>query len=255
MAGEKGLCFVIMSFADDQRLKEYYEFGVKQTVERLGYECKRVDEQEFNGSIRQKILGNLQEARFIVADMTHERPNCYYELGMAHALGKEVIHITHDREHIHFDVSDFNFIVYQGINDLKPRLEKRIVDTVEGLKRNVLHLTQEAVQDTLTETTVLSSLSVDVNVKTMQLTTGEALDAALEKVDVVLYSCTPTTDVHEKAERLIDALQRHANPKKLVVFADKDIPDETFRLLNSYPQSSVSKMADALSGRLTNSLS
>ena len=255
MVGEKGLCFVIMSFDQDDALRLSYKYGVKQTVEKLGYRCERTDEMYFDGMIYEKIIGSLNEADFIIADLTHGKQNCYYELGIAHALKKKVIHIIHVDGKLHFDIQGFRFIKYKDAEDLENQLKPHLKHTIARLKRNVLHLTQEAVQDTLTETTVLSGLSVDVNVTTMQLTTGEALDTALEKVDVVLYSCTPTIDVHGKAERLIDALQRHANPKKLVVFADKDIPDETFRLLNSYPQSSVSKMADALSGRLTNSLS
>lgn len=89
-----------------------------------------MDEQQFNGSIRQWIVENIQRARFIIADMTKARPNCYYELGMAHALDKEVIHITSDPKDIHFDIKDFNFIVYDTVENLKTQPRKRIEDTI-----------------------------------------------------------------------------------------------------------------------------
>ena len=124
------LCFVIMSFSDDPQLKDAYELGVKPIIEKLGYRCERVDEQQFNGGIRDKILHNIRLAKFIVADLSQARPNCYYELGIAHAMNKEVIHIASNSGDIHFDVKDFNFIIYGRIGDLQQKLEKRITATV-----------------------------------------------------------------------------------------------------------------------------
>lgn len=127
------LCFVIMSFSGNSRLREAYTRAVKPAVEQLGYRCERADEQQFNGSIRDRIMSNIQRARFIIADMTEARPNCYYELGIAHALGKEVIHIAGDKNDIHFDINDFNFIVYGTAADLKKRLRERIEGTIGAL--------------------------------------------------------------------------------------------------------------------------
>jgi hypothetical protein len=127
---DEELCFVIMSFSGNPRLKDFYGKAIKPTVRRLGYRCERVDEQHFNDSIRQRILDNIRRARFLIADMTEARPNCYYELGIAHALDKEVIHITNDIKDIHFDIRDFNFIVYDNIDGLKTKLRERIRATV-----------------------------------------------------------------------------------------------------------------------------
>jgi hypothetical protein len=127
---DETLCFVIMSFSGNPQLKDFYQKAVKPTVERMGYRCARVDEQQFNGSIRDQILTNIRQARFLVADLTEARPNCYYELGVAHALDKEVIHITRDITDVHFDIRDFNFIVYEDIDGLRRQLRKRIEVTV-----------------------------------------------------------------------------------------------------------------------------
>jgi len=37
-------------------------------------------------------------ARVIIADLTDHNPNVFYELGICHALGKDVILITQDSE-------------------------------------------------------------------------------------------------------------------------------------------------------------
>jgi hypothetical protein len=127
-------CFVIMSFSGDPQLQDFYDHAVKPVVTDLGYICWRVDEQEFNGSIRDRIIMAIRDCKFVVADVTEARPNCYYELGVAHALGKEVIHLARSTKDIHFDVRDFNFIVYSRLDDLKMKLRKRIESTIGPLR-------------------------------------------------------------------------------------------------------------------------
>ncbi len=125
------LCFVIMSFSGNPTLIDFYEKAIKPTVTSLGFACERIDEQDFNGKISEKIIENIKRSRFIIFDATEARPNCYYELGIAHSLGKEVIHITNSVDNIHFDVKDFNFIVYSRIDELSNRLKKRITNSLK----------------------------------------------------------------------------------------------------------------------------
>jgi hypothetical protein len=127
---DEHLCFVIMSFSLNPILQDFYAKAIKPTVEGLGYRCERVDEQEFNDSIRTRILMNIKKAKFLVADVTEARPNCYYELGVAHSLNKEVIHLANSSDDIHFDANDFNFIIYSRIDELASKLYERIVATV-----------------------------------------------------------------------------------------------------------------------------
>lgn len=132
---DENLCFVIMSFSRNPILQDFYAKAIKPTIEDLGYRCERVDEQEFNDSIRTRILMNIKKARFIVADVTEARPNCYYELGVAHSLNKEVIHLANSSDDIHFDANDFNFIIYSRIDELANKLHKRIIATVGSARK------------------------------------------------------------------------------------------------------------------------
>jgi hypothetical protein len=127
---KKNSCFVIMSFADDKRLMDYYRFGIKSAVETLGYECVRADKIEHNGRITEKVLDELDNSRFVIADLTQARPNCYYELGYAHHARKDVVPTIHSSSTIHFDVKDYNFIIYESASELQDRLTKRIEGTI-----------------------------------------------------------------------------------------------------------------------------
>lgn len=49
----------------------------------------------------QATLQNLKGALFVLADLSLERPSCYYELGLAEALGKPVYLIAREGTDIH----------------------------------------------------------------------------------------------------------------------------------------------------------
>jgi len=124
------LCFVIMSFSEDKRLADFYRFGIKAAVEGAGYRCARVDEVEHNRRITDLVLQQIESSRFVVADLTEARPNCYYELCWAHRAKKDVVLSVHSSTPIHFDVKDYNFIVYESASELHDRLHRRIVESI-----------------------------------------------------------------------------------------------------------------------------
>ena len=132
------LCFVIMSFSNDKRLADFYRFGIKAAIEEAGYQCARVDEVEHNRRITDLVLQQIETSRFVVADLTEARPNCYYELGWAHRARKEVVLTIHSGTPIHFDVKDYNFVVYESASELHDRLHKRILETMGDGPRDPL---------------------------------------------------------------------------------------------------------------------
>ncbi|HEV3163686.1 MAG TPA: DUF444 family protein [Isosphaeraceae bacterium] len=129
----EAICFVIMSFSRNPLLEEIYSGGIKPAVEQLGFRCIRADELEHNERITNVVIDMICQADFIIADMTEDRPNCYYELGYAHALGKVVIPTIYREPTLHFEVQDYHFIVYSSAEDLRERLNRRIVHSVVAL--------------------------------------------------------------------------------------------------------------------------
>ena len=53
----------------------------------------------------QATLQVFKDAAFVLADLSLERPSCYYELGLAEALGKPVYLIAIEKTDIHQTVS------------------------------------------------------------------------------------------------------------------------------------------------------
>lgn len=128
----KPFVFVLMPF--DAAFDDVYQLGIKRACEDAGAYAERVDEQDYQGSITQRIYNQIAKADAIVADMTGRNANVFYEVGYAHALGKHVIMLTQDAEDIPFDLKDYPHIVYEGrITDLIPELTRRVRWAMEHL--------------------------------------------------------------------------------------------------------------------------
>jgi hypothetical protein len=121
----KPFCFVLMPF--DSSFNDIYEFGIKGACEDAGLYCERVDEQIFVGSMLERIYNQIARADLLVADMTGKNPNVFYEVGYAHALGKNVVLLTSVAQDIPFDLKHFPHIVYGSeIKTLRTLLAKRL---------------------------------------------------------------------------------------------------------------------------------
>jgi hypothetical protein len=121
----KKFVFILMPFSED--FDDVYKLGIKPACQAAGAYCERVDEQIFTESILDRIYSQISKADLIVADMTGRSPNVFYEVGYAHALGKNVILLTQKAEDIPFDLKHYTHIIYGGkIHLLKDELEKKL---------------------------------------------------------------------------------------------------------------------------------
>lgn len=91
----KKFVFVLMPFHD--RFEDVYKVGIKPACRDAGAYCERVDEQIFDKDVLEQIYNQIAKADLIVADMTDQNPNVFYEVGYAHALYKKVIFIDSER--------------------------------------------------------------------------------------------------------------------------------------------------------------
>lgn len=125
LAVPKAQVFVIMKFGDPT-LDSAYEGVIKPIVKEHGFKALRIDEVQDAGRITDQVLEEISVSRFVLADLTGERPNCYYECGFAHALGKELILTIASEEPVHFDLAGYRFIVWDTEADLRKKLRARL---------------------------------------------------------------------------------------------------------------------------------
>lgn len=125
--------FVIMPFRPKWS-KIVWE-TVRNTMIDLKFKCIRADEQ-FGQQILEDIWKGICEASIVIADVTGRNPNVYYELGLAHVLGRRVILLTQSIDDIPFDTLIYRHIPYKS--PLKPRDRNREMRKLsQELKKHV----------------------------------------------------------------------------------------------------------------------
>jgi hypothetical protein len=73
-----------MPFEDDFGL--IWSYGIHRAFSHLpGWECTRADDVKKLGVVMKDVLGGIEQAQLVVADLTGNNPNVFYELGHAHA--------------------------------------------------------------------------------------------------------------------------------------------------------------------------
>lgn len=120
------LCVVIMPF-NTEWSNEIYEVFQEAATD---FTFWRSDEEFGDDVIIQSIWKKINEAYFVIADCTGRNPNVFYELGIAHTLGKPVFMCAQKRKDIPFDIEHIRSLEY-GLNpgkikELKDKIRKFI---------------------------------------------------------------------------------------------------------------------------------
>ncbi len=115
--------FVVMQFQTSE-----YEALFKEVIEPVckseGLYAYRADYTYLPGLIIEDIKKQIAEARVIIAEITPQNPNVYYEVGYADALNKPVILISDRKEGLKpFDVRAYRTIFYDNSIGGKAQVE------------------------------------------------------------------------------------------------------------------------------------
>lgn len=121
---------------DQQRVfKEYDQRfeAIESVLSEAGAIAIRIDKEHALEDLVGRIKKEIRGAQFVVADMTDERPSCYFEAGFSEALGKRVIYVASKQSvakpgtltKIHFDIH-MNMNFFTNHQELKEKLSNAI---------------------------------------------------------------------------------------------------------------------------------
>jgi hypothetical protein len=104
--------------------------AIRQAADNAGLRCRRADDIWENAAIIQDVVALIDRSRVIVCDCSGRNPNVFYEAGIAHTLGREVILITQSEHDIPFDLRHLRYIRYlnnaEGRDALMRALQARM---------------------------------------------------------------------------------------------------------------------------------
>jgi hypothetical protein len=119
---------VLMPFASE--IKPVYEDHMKAVAAKLGMSISRADDFFTSERIMDEIWTAMLNATILIADCTHRNPNVFYEIGLAHAIGKPTILMTQDADDVPFDLRHRRYIEYaytpRGMKEFEVALEQTI---------------------------------------------------------------------------------------------------------------------------------
>lgn len=106
---------------------------VKEVLEADGYQCQRADDMWVHSHIMTDIIELICTSAVIVCDLSGKNPNVFYEAGIAHALGKEVILITHSHDDVPFDLRSIRYLHYLNNGEGRAKLAQDILARVQSV--------------------------------------------------------------------------------------------------------------------------
>jgi hypothetical protein len=134
---ERDLVFVIMAFSDD--MNGAYE-AIRDQCKKFGLTAKRADEGVGSAIILREITDYIERAELLICDLTHQRPNVYYELGYAHGVGNEsadILLIAREGTVLHFDIAPIRVQFYRDEAHVREIISRNIPRMLERSRQRL----------------------------------------------------------------------------------------------------------------------
>lgn len=126
---QEDLAVVIMPYSTEwsDSVYELFKIGAKKFV------VWRSKEECLADVIMQTLWDYINRAKFIIADCTGKNPNVFYELGIAHTIGKPVFVCSQNRTDLPFDINYIRTYEY----DLSDKGKLKLVTDLETFIKNL----------------------------------------------------------------------------------------------------------------------
>lgn len=123
--------FVLMPFANE--FAPVYE-AISIACRGLRLSVARADDLSSTRDVMSDIWAGICNAGAIVADCSGRNPNVFYEIGVAHTVGRAVVLLSQDLSELPFDIGHLRHIEYKNTPAGLAGLRKRLAETIKGVR-------------------------------------------------------------------------------------------------------------------------
>ena len=105
-------CFIIMPFGV-QDLEDLYAEFILPVLDDCKLHCARGDDIFGSNVVVEDIKDAIAKSDLVIADLTGQNSNVFYEVGIAHTLGKPVLLLSQSIEDVPFDLRHRRVLAYE----------------------------------------------------------------------------------------------------------------------------------------------
>lgn len=125
-----------------------YQSLIKPALEQAGFEPFRADEATSSGDILTDMFQELLLADLVLADLSIDNANAFYELGIRHAFRKRgIVHIQAGRAYMPFDIFNVRTLPYhitpEGVPD--PEFLEKDIQAIARIARDTWASDRDAI--------------------------------------------------------------------------------------------------------------
>jgi hypothetical protein len=106
--------------------------AITDAAEAAGLRYRRADDIWENPAVIQDVVSLIDRSKLVVCDCTGRNTNVFYEIGIAHTLGRDVVLLTQHEGDIPFDLRHLRYLKYlnngEGLAKLTQQLYERLGD-------------------------------------------------------------------------------------------------------------------------------
>src|SRR5262249_36599906 len=157
--------------------------------------CLRADAISRSGSITAEIWRHVNEAMCVIADLSGRNANVFYEIGLAHALGKPVVLLSRDASDVPFDLRHLRIVQYDhgaGLKAIRSQLLSAIRSCFTTLPQRWDQPRRAEEQNSLVRISGLSSVRKG---ETRQMIVWDTIrDKVYKHLDPATLFATPKTE-------------------------------------------------------------
>jgi hypothetical protein len=133
--GSAKRCFIVMPFGHAD-LESIYDDILKPMVKVCKLKCQRGDDLFGSNIVMDDIRDSIERADIVIADLTRQSANVFYEVGIAHTIGRPVLLIAQSTEDVPFDLRHHRVLLYENSMSGGKKFEKK-------LKKNLLAMLKD----------------------------------------------------------------------------------------------------------------
>jgi hypothetical protein len=112
-------------------LEDLYSEFILPVLDVCKVECARGDDIFGSNVVMEDVKAAIATADLVIADLSDQNPNVFYEVGIAHTLGKPVLLLSQSIEDVPFDLRHRRVLPYEytpiGCKRLVARLREPVL--------------------------------------------------------------------------------------------------------------------------------